>query len=206
MMVTSLFPDSVTITGTVHNPAGKPVKKAIITLRDMKDEVQMEEKTNRKGKFILEDVEPDFYFLVVEHEGDGLRRIKLNPKKTRNIDLVLQLELTGKDEPVISYLFANKNPTDFDPILEVKDLQVLPSIQHLSITWKDINQATSYVLYEDEIEIYRGKEARFEKDISPGRAYCYTIEALGGFGLKGELSDPVCESSKIGRASCRERV
>ncbi|MBT3501537.1 MAG: hypothetical protein HOF03_09475, partial [Candidatus Marinimicrobia bacterium] len=41
MMVTSLFPDSVTITGTVHNPAGKPVKKAIITLRDMKDEVQM---------------------------------------------------------------------------------------------------------------------------------------------------------------------
>jgi len=195
MMVTSLFPDSVTITGTVHNPAGKPVKKAIITLRDMKDEVQMEEKTNRKGKFILEDVEPDFYFLVVEHEGDGLRRIKLNPKKTRNIDLVLQLELTGKDEPVISYLFANKNPTDFDPILEVKDLQVLPSIQHLSITWKDINQATSYVLYEDEIEIYRGKEARFEKDISPGRAYCYTIEALGGFGLKGELSDPVCESS-----------
>ena len=60
MMVTSLFPDSVTITGTVHNPAGKPVKKAIITLRDMKDEVQMEEKTNRKGKFILEDVEPAF--------------------------------------------------------------------------------------------------------------------------------------------------
>ena len=98
LLVASVFADPVTISGTVINLAGNPVKKAVVTLRNMKDNVLMEEKTSRKGNFSFKDVEPNFYFLVIEHDGDGSRRIKINPRKTRNADLELSLELTGEDE------------------------------------------------------------------------------------------------------------
>ena len=123
-LVASVFADPVTISGTVNNPAGNPVKKAVVTLRNMKDNVLMEEKTSRKGKFSFKEVEPNFYFLVIEHEGDGSKRIKINPRKTRNADLELSLELTGENEPTRCYLFSNDKPTDFDPILNVRDLNV----------------------------------------------------------------------------------
>ena len=70
LLVASVFADPVTISGTVINPVGNPVKKAVVTLRNMKDNVLMEEKTNRKGNFSFKDVEPNFYFLVIEHESD----------------------------------------------------------------------------------------------------------------------------------------
>ena len=116
-LVASVFADPVTISGTVNNSAGNPVKKAVVTLRNMKDDILMEEKTSRKGKFSFKEVEPNFYFLVIEHEGDGAKRIKINPRKTRNADLELSLELTGGNEPTRCYLFSNDKPTDFDPIL-----------------------------------------------------------------------------------------
>ena len=97
LTVTCLFANSVTIRGIVRNPAGKPVKKASVTLRNMKDEIVVDEKTNRKGNFILEDVDPNFYFLLFENEGDGSKRIKINPRKTKNKDLVLTIELNGED-------------------------------------------------------------------------------------------------------------
>ena len=97
-LVASVFADPVTISGTVNNPAGNPVKKAVVTLRNMKDNVLMEEKTSRKGKFSFKEVEPNFYFLVIEHEGDGSKRIKINPRKTRNADLELSLEITSNNK------------------------------------------------------------------------------------------------------------
>ena len=109
-LVASVFADPVTISGTVNNPAGNPVKKAVVTLRNMKDDILMEEKTSRKGKFSFKEVEPNFYFLVIEHESDGAKRIKINPRKTRNADLELSLELTGEDEPIRCYLFSNEKP------------------------------------------------------------------------------------------------
>ncbi|HIA93896.1 MAG TPA: carboxypeptidase regulatory-like domain-containing protein, partial [Candidatus Marinimicrobia bacterium] len=145
-LVTSAFADPVTISGTVHNHAGKPIKKAAVTLRNMKDEILMEETTSRKGKFFFKKVEPKFYFLVIEHEGEGTKRIKINPRKTRNRDLVLRLELTGEDEPVQCYLFSNNKPTDVDPILKVKGLNAKPSAEHIIITWMDIKQAMSFIL------------------------------------------------------------
>ena len=191
-LVTSAFADPVTISGTVHSHAGKPIKKAAVTLRNMKDEILMEETTSRKGKFFFKKVEPKFYFLVIEHEDDGTKRIKINPRKTRNRDLVLRLELTGEDEPVQCYLFSNNKPTDVDPILKVKGLNAKPSAEHIIITWMDIKQAKSFILFENDIEIYRGEKTRFEKDVSPGKEFCYSVKALGGFGLQGERSDLFC--------------
>ena len=89
LVYTSLFSQNINITGKVINPADKPVKKAIVNLLNLKDEIVMEDITNRKGEFELEDVEPKFYYLVVNHEGDGSKRIKLNPRKNQNNDLDL---------------------------------------------------------------------------------------------------------------------
>jgi len=193
-LVASVFADPVTISGTVNNPAGNPVKKAVVTLRNMKDDVLMEEKTSRKGKFSFKEVEPNFYFLVIEHEGDGSKRIKINPRKTRNADIELSLEITGDNEPTRCYLFSDDKPTDFDPILNVRDLNVQSSTEQIIITWKNIKQAQSFILFENDIEIYRGEETRFEKNEFPGKEFCYSIKALGGFGLMGERSDIYCTS------------
>ena len=149
MLGTVAYADSVTISGIVKNPADKPVKKAAVTLRNLKDEILMEETTNRKGKFTLKDVEPRFYYLVIEHEADGSKRIKINPRKKRNIDLILRLVLTGKDEPVECYLFANDNPTAFDPVLNVRNMKAEPSAGYMVLSWKDIKQAKLFTLYEN---------------------------------------------------------
>ncbi len=195
LTVTCLFANSITIRGIVRNPAGKPVKKASVTLRNMKDEIVVDEKTNRKGNFIFEDVDPNFYFLLFENEGDGSKRIKINPRKTKNKDLVLTIELNGEDQPIECYLFSNNNPTDYDPVLKAKGLNVKLSDQHFNISWKDIKQATSYVLFENDVEIYTGVETRFEKVAKPGVEYCYSVEVKGKFGLVGEKSEQYCTSA-----------
>ena len=191
-ILTGLFADPVTISGILQSTSGKPVKKAIITLRNLKNEILLESKSNRKGKFLFEGVEPNFYYLVVEHEKHGSKRIKINPRKTRNRDLVLRLTLSQTEEPVKSYLFSNNNPTDFDPILNVKELRVETSAEHLVVTWDEINQARTYVLFENGLEVLNDDLTRYEKKVQPGKEFCYTVQGLGDFGLKGEISAPVC--------------
>ena len=51
---TFIYSQNVSITGSVINPANKPVKKAVVTLRNLKDEIIQEGITNRKGEFKLE--------------------------------------------------------------------------------------------------------------------------------------------------------
>ena len=60
---TIVFSQNVIIKGVIRNPADKPVKKANVTLRNLKDEIMLEDFTNRKGEFEFEDVEPKFYYL-----------------------------------------------------------------------------------------------------------------------------------------------
>ncbi len=192
---TSLFSQNVTITGKVMNPAGKPVKKAIVTLLNLKDEIIMEDITNRKGEFELKEVEPKFYYLVVDHEGDGSKRIKLNPRKNENNDLDLVLNLNGQDQLVECFLFGDDPPTSFDPILNLKDLEIKTTPGHISISWRDIKQAKLYTLFENGKKIYVGEDTRFEKDIPPGLEYCYMIQASGNYGLNGELSTSSCASA-----------
>ena len=92
-------------------------------------------------------------------------------------------------------MFDNKNPTDFDPILKVRNITFDIEPGKVSFNWNDIRQANEYVLYENDVEIYRGKENRFDKDIYPGIEFCYKIQAFGNFNLKGEMSKDICLSA-----------
>ena len=168
LVYTSLFSQNITITGKVINPADKPVKKAIVNLLNLKDEIVMEDITNRKGEFELEDVEPKFYYLVVDHEGDGSKRIKLNPRKNQNNDLDLVIYLNCEYQPVECFLFGDDPPTTFDPILNVKELEIKTSPAQISISWNDIRQAKLYTLFENGKKIYVGEDTRYEKEIPPG--------------------------------------
>ena len=195
LVYTSIFSQNITITGKVINPADKPVKKAIVNLLNLKDEIVMEDITNRKGEFELEDVEPKFYYLVVDHEGDGSKRIKLNPRKNQNNDLDLVIYLNGEYQPVECFLFGDDPPTTFDPILNVKELEIKTSPAQISISWNDIRQAKLYTLFENGKKIYVGEDTRYEKEIPPGIEYCYTVQASGNYDLKGELSTSFCASA-----------
>ena len=191
--VVFLTANPVSISGVIHSLENKPVKKAKVTIRNLKDEVLMEEVTNRKGKFVFKEVEPKFYFLFIEHENDGNKRIKINPRKKRNRDLVLSLKLTGEDK-VQCYLYSHNKPTDHDPILNVKGLRATTKAEYIIIEWNDIKQANNYILYENGIEIYQGRENRFEKNELPGKEFCYSVQAMGNFGLEGQRSEEYCTS------------
>ena len=154
LVYASLFSQNITITGKVINPADKPVKKAIVNLLNLKDEIVMEDITNRKGEFELEDDEPKFYYLVVDLEGDGSKRIKLNPRKNQNNDLDHVIYLNGEYQPVECFLFGDDPPTTFDPILNVKELEIKTSPAQISMSWNDIRQAKLYTLYENGKKIY----------------------------------------------------
>ena len=47
-IITFSYSQNVMIKGIVRNPANKPVKKAAVTLRNLKDEIIIEAITNRK--------------------------------------------------------------------------------------------------------------------------------------------------------------
>ena len=53
-ILTGLFADPVTISGSLQSTSGKSVKKANITLRNLKDKILLEAKSNRIGKFLFE--------------------------------------------------------------------------------------------------------------------------------------------------------
>ena len=187
--------ETVTITGEVRNPADKVVKKATVSLRSLKDEILYEDITNRKGEFRLEEVEPKFYYLLVEHDGDGSKRIKINPRKNKNKDLYLKINLNGQEQPVECYLFGDEPPTLFDPILNIKNIDIQTSPSHINLSWRDIKQAKLYTVYENGEKVYVGEDTRFEKDVSPGVEYCYTVQAAGNYGLMGQISQKFCNSA-----------
>ena len=157
------YGEKVTIYGSVRNPADNVVKKAVVTLRNLKDEVLFEDITNRKGEFEFEGVEPKFYYLLVEHQGDGSKRIKINPRKNKNTDLSLELALNGQKQAVECYLFGDEPPTLFDPILNIKTLETTTEPSRITLSWRDIKQAKLYTIYENDKKVYVGEDTRFEK-------------------------------------------
>ena len=191
-----LIANNVTISGTVNNPDGSPIKRVNVTIRNLKDEIFMETTTNRKGQFKFVGIKPRFYYLVASDLGYGSKRIKINPRKNKNNDVNLIFELNGSEQVVECYLFSNSPPTIEDPILRIKKINAKSTAEKISLSWKDISQAKSYILYENGEEIYSGEEARFEKDVTPGIEYCFTVKASGDFGLKGALSNPSCVSAR----------
>ena len=188
--------NNVTISGTVNNSEGSPIKKVNVTIRNLKDEIFMETTTNRKGQFKFVGIKPRFYYIVASDLGYGSKRIKINPRKNKNNDVDLIFELNGSEQVVECYLFSNSPPTIEDPILRIKKINAKTTAEKISLSWKDISQAKSYVLYENGEEIYSGEEARYEKEVTPGLEYCYTVKAYADFGLEGAWSNPSCVSAR----------
>ena len=60
---------TVNIYGTIVDEEGKPLKKTSISLRSLKDQLLNETMTNRKGKFSIKEIKPDFYYLLIENES-----------------------------------------------------------------------------------------------------------------------------------------
>ena len=105
------------------------------------------------------------------------------------------MELDDRDYPINCYLFGNEPPTLFDPILNLKDIEIKINPGFLSINWRDVNQAKLYTLFENGKKVYVGGEVRFEKSIPPGVEFCYSLKAFGDYGLEGEKSLPKCVST-----------
>ena len=190
-----VFPQKIIISGEIFNKDKKPIKKARILLLNLKDEILIENYTNRKGRFELENIDPKFYYLTAENDKGYKRRIKINPRKLKNENLHLVMELDDTDYPINCYLFGNEPPTLFDPILNIKDIEIKIDPGFLSINWGSINQAKLYTLFENGKKVYVGGEDRFEKSIPPGVEFCYSLKASGDYGLEGEKSLPKCVSS-----------
>lgn len=189
------YPQSISLSGIIKNPIDKPIKNAIVTLRNLKDEILFEATSSRKGKFEFENIDPKFYYLLVEHEFEGSKRIKLNPRKNNNRNIEFSFILDGKEQPVECYLYNNDPPTYLDPILKVRNIKTNVSARHISISWKDIKQAKLFTLFENGVKVYVGEDTRFEKDVYPGTELCYTIKASSNYNLEGPISAPECISA-----------
>ena len=87
------FSNTVSITGSIFNEEGKPSRKALVKLLDINENIFSTVKTNRKGRFELLDIKPEYYFLQIDHPKDGKIILKINPRNSRNRDLVLRLVL-----------------------------------------------------------------------------------------------------------------
>ena len=196
VILSPLIGNDVSIVGVINNSEGKPLKKVNVSIRTLKDEIFLETTTNRKGQFKFENVKPRFYYLLAQDVGYGSKRIKINPRKNKNKDMDLVLELNGRNQPVECYLFNNNAPTLTDPILKIKKINAKSTAENVTLTWKDIRQAKLYTLFENNEQVYSGESPRFEKEVSPGVEYCYTVKATADYGIEGELSSPVCISAK----------
>ncbi len=191
-----LISNTVTISGIVKNQDDEPIKKVLVSLRTLKDEIFLEESTNRKGVFTFEDIRPKFYYITFESEVYGTKRIKLNPRKNRNKDLDIKITLNGDEKFVECYLYDSKPPSKYDPILNIKTFELKSSPEEIFIEWKDIKQAQLYELYENGVEIFSGDDTRFSKKVKSGVEYCFAIKALGNFGTEGQLSKSKCTSAR----------
>ena len=80
-ILTGLFADPVTISGILQSTSGKPVKKAIITLRNLKDKILLEAKSNRKGKFLFEGVDRTFTIWLWSMKSTVPNESRLIPEK-----------------------------------------------------------------------------------------------------------------------------
>ena len=196
IMHSCLLSKTVIISGTVKNQEDKPLKKVLVSVRTLKDEIFLEQTTNRKGEFTFKEVKPKFYYMFFESELYGTKRIKLNPRKNRNENLDISIILGGDNNLVECYLYDTKPSTSHDPILNIKSFDLKSNPEEIFIEWKDIKQAQLYKLYENDIEIYSGENTRFSKNVESGVEYCYSIKAFGNYGLAGQISKKKCISAR----------
>ena len=70
------FSNTVSISGSIFNEEGKPSRKALVKLLDINENIFSTVKTNRRGRFELLDIKPEYYFLQVESSQE-IRAIEI---------------------------------------------------------------------------------------------------------------------------------
>ena len=177
------YSNSVSITGSVFNEEGKPSRKALVKLLDINENIFSTVKTNRKGRFELLDIKPEHYFLEVDHPKDGKIILKINPRNSRNRDLVLRLVLKKEKSIPLIYTFSNVKPIQKDPALRTKNLRSDVDEKSITITWNELKQASFYKVFRDEEFVADTKDNVFiDLSAKPGIQYCYKVMAFGKFG------------------------
>ncbi len=201
--------EAVDISGVVKDTAKAPIKKAEIILQNLRGAILAEEETDRKGLFKIKDIEPDYYYLIIKFEEEifskngesslkkNINRIKINPssnKKNKSIDLNLILPIQKKSYLV--YSFSGAAPiTDHDPVLNVNLPLFKSDPEYVSISWDDIKTAKQYIVFENGVEVQRDSINRFERNVFPGKKFCYSVQAIDSYGFKGLATEPVCGSA-----------
>ena len=167
------FSNTVSITGSIFNEEGKPSRKALVKLLDINENIFSTVKTNRKGRFELLDIKPEYYFLQVEHPKDGRIILKINPRSSRNRDLVLRLVLKKEESIPLIYTFSNVKPIQKDPVLRTKNLRSDIDEKSITITWNELKQANYYKVFRDEEFVADTKDNVFiDLSAKPGIQYC----------------------------------
>jgi len=195
-IINIFFANTVSISGSIFNDEGKPSRKAEVELLNIFDEVVYVVKTNRKGRFEMLNVDPDYYYLTVNHPKDGSVRIKINPRKERNRDLILRLSIQKDNSDVLIYTFSNVKPILKDPALRIKSLTSNVDEKAITLNWKKSKQAVKYQITRNGnsiVETY--VNAFIDSSLLPGVKYCYRITAIGKYNLKGVESEPSCNSA-----------
>ena len=84
------YTEPVTISGVVQDTTKSPIKKAEITLQNLRGAILAEEETDRKGLFKIKDIEPDYYYLIIKFQEEvigkngelslkkNIERVKIN--------------------------------------------------------------------------------------------------------------------------------
>ena len=187
---------TVLISGVVFNQANEPARKATITLSNLENVPLIVETTNRKGRFTIKNVKPDFYYLEVQHPDDGQSRIKINPRRKRNRDIVLRLTVKPIPDPPLVYTYSNAKPLETDPALRMKPVKTEIDIGKITINWGRRSQAKTYQLYRDDEMVFQSNENSFQDTlVALGVKHCYKVIALGEHGLRGSPSELVCSSA-----------
>ena len=190
------FAKTVTISGSIFNDEGKPSRKSEVTLFSIDGAPISMVKTNRKGRFEFSEIIPDYYYLVAKHPEDGTVRIKINPRKARNRDLLLRLNLKKQIEVPLIYTYSNVKPIKKDPALRLKKLTTKVDDKSIEISWKNVPQAARYSVFRDGSKISEVEGTKYlDTASSPGVKYCYQVMAIGEYEITGLLSDSYCNSA-----------
>ena len=186
LVIDLCFAKTVTISGSIFNDEGKPSRKSEVTLFSIDGSPISMMKTNRKGRFEFSEIIPDYYYLVAKHPEDGTLRIKINPRKARNRDLLLRLNLKKQIEVPLIYTYSNVKPIKKDPALRVKKLTTKVDDKSIEISWKNVPQASKYSVFRDGAKISEVEGTKYlDTATSPGVKYCYQVMAIGEYEITG---------------------
>ncbi|MBH09200.1 MAG: hypothetical protein CMG74_02410 [Candidatus Marinimicrobia bacterium] len=198
--------EEVSISGVIQDTTGNPIKKADVSLVNLRNVVLEEQQSGRKGEFIIKDIKPDYYYLVVNYKvGESAElesyRIKINPgsmKKSKSLDL--QIILPIEKNTLLVYSLAGTGPiTDHDPVLNLNPPSLEVSPEHISVFWEDIQYASNYLLFENGEKIRNDSLNRYERDVSPGKEFCYEVQAFDKYGFWGLKTGKICNSAPTKR-------